>query len=286
MSGESRVVGLSYVLAATFFTSTAGILLRWVEEADGWQILFYRSAVFSLTLLGFLAWRHGSGLGSAFGAVGRPGLVVAGFLGVAFIAYVLALIATTVANAVFIVSASPFFVAALAWMVLREPVRPALWLAMAAALVGLGFMFGDGIVTGSAQGAGLALLACLCYSAALVAMRSGRSVDMLPAVCLAGVVATVLSASQVPSFAISAHDLALATLFGAVQLGLQYILLTEGSRHLPAAEIALLGRLSVVLAPIWVWLGVGETPSTLTLIGGAIVVVAVILHSAVGLRRS
>ena len=70
-----------------------------------------------------------------------------------------------------------------------------------------------------------------------------------------------------------------------MQLGLQYILLTEGSRHLPAAEIALLGRLSVVLAPIWVWLGVGETPSTLTLTGGAIVVTAVMIHSIVGLRR-
>jgi DME family drug/metabolite transporter len=263
----------------------AGILLRWVESADGWQILFYRSAVFSLVLLGFLAWRHGGGLSRAFVAVGRPGVVVALFLGVAFIGYILALLATTVANAVFIVSASPLVTAVLAWLVLREPVTPALWLAIVVTLAGLAFMFGDGIVTGSLLGASLALMACFCYATALVAMRGGRNVDMLPAVCLAGAVATLLSASQVPSFTISLHDLAIATLLGAVQLGLQYILLTEGSRHLPAAEIALLGRLSVVLAPIWVWLGVGETPSTLTLIGGAIVVTTVIIHSAAGLRH-
>jgi len=280
-------LGLSYMFASTLFTSIAGIVLRLVEQADGWQVLFYRSAALVVTLLPFIAWRYGAQSGAAFRAIGRSGLVAAVSLAGAFSLFILALLETTVANVVFTVGLSPLFAAAFAWVVLRETLAPSTLAAMAAALAGVGLMVGDGLVGDTLLGNTLALGACLCYSASLVAMRKDPSIDMIPAVCLAGLLVAAVAALAAPAgLAVSGRDLALAASLGVVQLGFQYILLTLAIRHVPAAEVALIGRASLVLAPIWVWLGVGEVPSTLTLAGGAVIALALTSHGVLAIRRS
>jgi len=283
--------GLLCVFSATFFTSLAGLILRHVAAADGWQVLFYRSLAFVAVLLPFLIWRHRGATARAFRVVGRPGLVVALALSPAFVFFILALLETTVANVVFILSLSPFFGALFAWVILGEPVGRSTLAAMALSLVGVGIMVGDGLVAGTLLGDGFALGSCLSYSAALVAMRKGRAVDMLPAVCLAGVVTAAVSALAALAvspggLAIGGHDLALAAVLGVVQLAFQYILITAGTRYVPVAEVALIGRLVLVLAPLWVWLAVDEVPGRLSLIGGAIIVVAVTGHGLMAVRRS
>jgi drug/metabolite transporter (DMT)-like permease len=280
-------LGLSYMFVAMLFTSIAGIVLRLVEEADGWQVLFYRSGTLVLTLVPFIAWRYGARAGRAFRAIGRTGLVAAACLAAAFSLFIFALMETTVANVVFTVGLSPFFAALFAWIALREALAPSTWIAILVSLAGMGLMFGDGLMAGTLMGNALALGACLCYSAALVAMRKGREVDMIPAVCLAGVLAAAVAALAAPAgLAVSGRDLGLAATLGVVQLGFQYILVTAAIRHVPAAEVALIGRASLVLAPIWVWLGVGEVPSTLTLAGGAVVFLAITSHGVLAIRRS
>ena len=282
--------GLSIMFIATLFTSIAGIVLRLVEDADGWQVLFYRSAALVLTLLPFIAWRYGTRAGAAFRAVGRSGLMVAVCLAGAFSMFIFALLETTVANVVFTVGLSPFFAAVFAWVALREAVAPSTLAAITVALAGIGLMVGDGLAQGTLLGNALALGACLCYAAALVAMRKGQAVDMIPAVCLAGLLAAVVAAAAAlggpNGLAVSGRDLGLAATLGVVQLGFQYILLTVAIRHVPAAEVALIGRASLVLAPIWVWLGVGEVPSTLTLAGGAVIFLAITCHGVLAIRRS
>ena len=284
-------VGLLCLFSATLFTSLAGVILRHVEAADGWQVLFYRSLAFVAVLLLFLVWRHRGHTARAFRVVGRPGLVTALCLCPAFILFILALLETTVANVVFILSLSPFFAALFAWLALGEAVGRATLVAMALSLLGVGFMFGDGLTAGTLAGNWYALGACLSYSLALVAMRRGRAVDMLPAVCLAGVLTVAVSglvagSVSVGQLSIGIRDLVLALLLGVVQLGFQYILVTAGTRSVPVAEVALIGRLSLVLAPLWVWLMVDEVPSGLTLIGGAIVLAAVMGHGLWALAQS
>ncbi len=279
--------GLSLMFTATLFTSIAGVVLRLVEDADGWQVLFYRSGALVVTLLPFIVWRYGTQAGAVFRAVGRSGLMVAVCLAGAFSLFIFALLETTVANVVFTVGLSPFFAAIFAWVVLREALAPSTLAAMAASLAGIALMVGDGLARGTLLGNALALGACLCYAAALVAMRKGQAVDMIPAVCLAGLLAAVVAAAMAPAgLAVSGRDLGLAATLGVVQLGFQYILLTVAIRHVPAAEVALIGRASLVLAPIWVWLGVGEVPSALTLAGGAVIFLAITSHGVLAIRRS
>ena len=142
----------------------------------------------------------------------------------------------------------------------------------------------DGLSLGGGLGSLMALLACLGYAAAIVALRAGKSVDMMPATCLAGFVAFLICLSLVGDVAISRHDLTIALLLGTAQIGLQYLLITLAARHVPAAQIALIMLSEVVLGPLWVWLGVGEVPSSATLFGGAIVLAAVLAQTLYTLR--
>ena len=280
--------GVACILAAAVFTSLAGLLLRLVEEASGWQILAYRQVAFVVVLLGTLAMIHRGSLGRAFRAIGLPGLVIGVALAAAFCTYILALVETSVADVVFVVSTSPFIAGLLAWIVLREPIGPALWLAMLGAFLGLVIMVGGGLGQGSGSGQltgmALAFVSVLGYAVTLVALRCRPGVDMLPAVCLAGMLSVPVAIVMAGDLRIGLHDVIIGITLGAVQLGLQYILLTMGARHVRAAEVALLTRLQTILAPLWVWLAVGEVPATTTLIGGAVLLLAVGLHAAWSLR--
>lgn len=293
MSGAATVVhqqraayGVLCVVSASFFTSLAGPIMREVETADGWTLQFWRQAWFLGFILLFLLWRHGRrGLPGAFLAVGRPGLIGAIALSVSFVAFIFALMATTVAKVVFIGATSPFIAALIAWLLLGERLRPVTWLAMGIALSGIALMAGDGLTRGQSAGVLLSVITVIGFGIALVCLRSRPDRDMLPSIALAGLLAMTAGAVMAPSLAISGHDLLMAALFGILQLGFQYVLIALGARHVPAGEVALLGRLQLVLGPLWVWITVNEAPSYLTLVGGAVVISAIALQSTVSLRR-
>lgn len=264
--------------------SFGGLILRHIEGADGWQILFYRSIAFSLTLLAYLAIRYRGRLVRPFLAIGWRGLAVAASLGFGFTCYLYAILLTTVANVVFIISAAPFFAALLGWLVLRERVGALTWAAIAATVLGIGLMFADGFATGGLIGNIVALGVPASFALMVVLLRGAKTVDMVPATCLAGVVAGTIAALLADGFAVSAHDFWLSMLLGSAQVGVGFLLLTVGTRYVPAAEVALLSLTETVLAPIWVWLFVDELPSALTLAGGVVVLTAVAVRAVLGLR--
>lgn len=281
---QSYARGVFYALAGGVCLSLGGALLRHMESADGWQIVFYRSIGFVLTLSVYLLLRYGPRVPAAFMGVGWPGLVAAVSLGLGTACYVFGMLLTTVANVVFTLSVGPFAAAGVAWLVLGERVHLSTLLAMLAAMGGIGLMFADGLATGHWLGNLVALGAPLTLAVTVVAWRSKPGKDMVPATCLSGVVALVIAVSMSDGLAVSTHDLVLSLLLGSVQLGAGFLCFTLGARSVPSAEVPLYGLSETVLAPIWVWLLVSEVPSGLTLGGGAIVLAAVILAALAGLR--
>ncbi len=159
------------------------------------------------------------------------------------------------------------------------------WLFMAAALAGIGLMFVDGFVTGRWLGNVLALGVVASFVGMLVVIRRSKAIDMVPATCLGGAVAGIISVFMIDGFLISGQDLILCILLGSAQFGAGFILITMGTRLVRAAEVALLSLTETVLAPIWVWLFVHEVPSVFTLIGGAIVLTAVVGQAVDGMRK-
>jgi drug/metabolite transporter, DME family len=287
--------GVLLVALAGGFWSTGGVLIRWVEGANAWQIIFYRSVALALTLLLIVALRHRGRLAAAFAGIGGAGFLAGVCLSGGFVGYVLALHYTSVANAVFMLGTAPFFAAVLGRWFLREEVRRATWLAMTLALSGVAVMVAGSLVIGTVTGNLLALGASVSFAGYNVLLRRGRANDMMPCVVIAGLVAAVISAPAVVAtsvdpglfggFLIGARDFALCLAMGTIQVGLGLTVFTLGARHVPAVELALLSMSELVLAPLWVWLAVNEVPSAFTLAGGAIIMTAIAFQALSGARR-
>ncbi len=287
--------GVLLVALAGVAWSTGGILVRWIDAADPWQIIFYRSLSLALSLLLIVALRHRGRVPAAFAGAGWNGALAGICLSGGFIGYVLALYHTSVASAVFMLGTAPFFAAVLGRAFLGEKVRPATWLAMAIALFGIGVMVAGSLVLGTVTGNLLALGASLSFAGYNVLLRRGRANDMMPCVVIAGLSAAAIAAPVVAAtsaaggafggFGLGRQDLLLCLLMGGVQVGLGLTLFTLGARHVPAVELSLLAMTELVLAPLWVWLGVGEVPSAFTLAGGLIIMAAIGYQALSGVRR-
>ncbi|MBP9182537.1 MAG: DMT family transporter, partial [Fuscovulum sp.] len=196
---------------------------------------------------------------------------------------------TTIANAAVLLAATPFLAAVLGRVVLGETVAPRTWGGIALALVGIFIMVRDGLAAGALLGNIAALVSALGLASFSVALRWRRTEDSLPASILGAafaVVAGVLAAAQFGQpLAIPAAEVMWCVLMGVVTLSGGMILYTFGSRVVPSAELTLLSNTEVLLAPFWVWLVLDETASTATLVGGAVVLVAILFNALSGMRR-
>ena len=281
--------GLMFVFAAGVLWSTVGLGIRLIEEASVWQILFYRSISLTLLLYIVIRWRTGQ---DPFGLVWRAGLagaIAALSLVFAYSGAIFSMQTTSVANAMLLFATAPFMAAVLGWIVLRERVRGATWVAVLIAIGGIAVMVSDQTGAGTVLGSLAALGSALGFACFTVALRAGKSVEMLPAVFLSGLFALVMMGSIClftgDGLILSRYDGGIALGMGVFQVGAGLVLFTLGSRSLPAAELALLSLAEVVLGPVWVWLFLGETVGLNTLIGGCILLAAIAGNALSGIRR-
>lgn len=281
--------GVLLVLVAAVLWSLMGLMIRQIEEAGTWAVLFWRSAGMVPVLMLVIRLRKGPGVLAKVIAVGWPGVIGGLGLVLAFAGAIFAIQATTVANAVFLFSAAPFLTAILGWVLLREPVRMATWGAIALAGIGMFVMVREGLAAGALAGNVAALLSALGFAIFTIALRWGKLAEMMPAVVLGGVfsmlTAGIVSMVQAETLMVPLHDIAIAMGMGAVILAIGMALYTLGSRIIPAAELTLLSMVEVMLAPVWVWLLLGETASAGTFAGGAILLAAVAFNAMSGARR-
>lgn len=278
--------GVGLVVLGGFFISQSGVLIGLMDNAGLWQVQFYRSMMAIVVLGSLTLLKHRAHIGAIF-ATGKLAMLSTGVcLAVSNLFYIGSFFHTRAASVFFIISAQPLFTALIAWIVLKEPVRRATWFAMCAAMAGVLVMMWEGLGEGRLFGNLLALGAAVTFAAFGVSLRSGRNSDMIPGVMLASILIGTLSATQLESFAISGHDLALCLYMGAFQVSVALVLYAAGAKYVPAAELMVLALIEVILGPLWVWLILDEAPTMLGLAGGAIVVGAVAYNAFTGLRRS
>ncbi len=276
MSGERRR-GQIYVALAAVAWSSAGVLQRELSLSTTTQ-LAGRALFAALTLAAFVfasmrgdAWR-------AFRTIGPAGLVFAVCTAVASGAFIVALNHTSVANVLLLQAASPLAAALLARLTLGEPISGRAWAAMGVALCGVVIMLG-GPGGGDYLGFAVSLLMTLAFAVSIVITRHRREISMAPATCLSQVLVVAATAPFATPGEIGGNDLVLLIVLGVGQMGLGLALFTVGARLLPAAEIALITLLEVVLGPLWVLIVVSEYPSIATIAGGAVVTAAVVLQT-------
>ena len=278
--------GILQLVASGFFLSTSGIALRIIEQADGWQILFYRSLALSVTILLILVFQKGSRVFDEFRGLEWNDCLLAVFLGTGFVAYVFALLYNTVANALFIFSCAPFVAGFLGWILLSERVATRTWFAIGGAMAGLTVMVGSELAVSRYLGTLIALWIPIAYAAAIIIIRSSKRENMLSALCLAGLVSGVLSVIFVTDYALTLQDIIVSLYLGVFQAGVGFTLVVLGTRYIPAAQVGLLAMVEPVFAPIWVWMGVGEVPGLATIVGGAIIFLAITIDGVLNIKSS
>ncbi|MBK5105608.1 MAG: DMT family transporter [Burkholderiales bacterium] len=277
------------IVAATLW-SIAGVVSRHLESTGRWEVTFWRSLFAAVFVLASLLYTRGRGAWAAVRATGGYGILSGAMWSIMFVAFMLALMTTTTANTLIVNSIAPLLTALLARAVLREPIAPRTWAAIALAIAGMLWMFGSGFAAGESRhvaGMLIALAVPMAAAVNLVTLKhAGRAVDLVPAVLLGAVFSAALTLPYALPFKANAHDLALLAVLGCLQLGLPCMLMVRASPHLSAPEIALLALLEVVLGPLWAWLGAGEAPALATLAGGALVISALLLNelAALGVR--
>ncbi len=274
LAGQHRR-GRLYVALAAVAWSTAGLFQRELSAGVGTQ-LAGRAFFAVLGLLAFVALAERGALLRAFRAIGRSGLVVAALMAVSSGAFIVALNHTTVANVLFMQALAPVLAAVLGTFV-GEPVARRTWVAMTVAVVGVGLMVG-GPDHPSVAGVSLSLLMSVSFAAVIVITRHRREVSMAPATCLSQLLVLLFAAPFAHPGEVGGRDLTLLAGLGITQIGLGLIFLSLGARLIPAAEVALITLLEIVLGPLWVWIALSEQPGAATLTGGAIVLAAVLIQ--------
>ncbi len=284
--GASERYAVWLIAASSLLISVNGFMLRSIESANEWQVIFGRQAFFTPAILIVLLIRYRTHLLRLFVESGWVGLAAGVCLGLANPTVILAMTHTTVANAMFILGACPLITAVLARIFLREQLSRATLVAIGVAMIGIGIMLADGLGAGSSLGNALALLCALFFSMFVIFLRVGKDRNMLPTSITGGAIGAIVGLAGAGfDYHLTMHDSLLCLIWGGGIVTIVHFLFIQGSRHVPGAEIMLITLIEFTLGPIWVWMGFGERPTAMALAGGVLVLAAVAGRSITMLQK-
>ena len=270
------------VLSGALVLSFTGLIIRQIDAANAWQVLFFRSLGFIATLSLFLLFKYKIKAVLIHRKIDLWGFVTAIFIGLSFGMNIYALTIVSVAQAYFILSTLPLMTALLAWVFLNEKVDRTTWVTIVIVFVGVAIMIADDFeAPNSIFGFFIALLSPTFFAIALVLVRARKQIDTIPATWLAGFVSLVLAASLMGSLdQIIIEDALWGGMMG-VTLGVGVACYVIGAKYISATHVAVLMLLETALAPIWAWLGIGEKPTIMILLGGLIMFAAVAVRAGI-----
>jgi drug/metabolite transporter (DMT)-like permease len=240
--------------------------------------VYGRAAFAGVALLAYVVAVERGRVVAAFRSIGLAGVGMALCIATASASFVAALNQTSVARVLFILAVAPVFATLIARVTLGEPITRRTIVAMAIALTGVTLMLGAP-GEGNLAGDSLSFVAALAFALTIVITRWRHDVSMAPATCLSQAILVVAFFPFASPGEIGGADVAWLAALGIGQIGLGFVLLTVGARLIPATQVGLITLLETVLGPLWVWLAVGERPSRLTLVGGAVVIAGIVIQT-------
>ena len=258
--------------------SFGGLIVKSFEGATLWQILFWRSLFFSLTVLAFLIISYKGKTLKSFNESGLPGFFGGIVLSFGFCGYVFAMYNTTVANTNFIISLQILFLAIFGYFFLKEKISTSTLTSIILAVIGVLVMVGNSLSPGELSGNLAAFTMPITFAVLIMIVRKYPNVDMVPAQFIAGVSSCIIGFLLSTKLMISPNDIFLGFLAGFFQVGFGFIFITIGARSTPSAMVGIIMLSESVLGPIWAFLFVSERPSMFGLIGGVIILFAVLLQ--------
>lgn len=283
---SSQFKGVAITALGVLILSPDGLLTSLVA-ADPRTQLFWRGLFMGFALSVFVVGRYGMRSGRALRLLTTPAyLGVAVLFAVSSVGWVAAITSTSVANTLFIVACAPLFAAMFSRIFLNERVPLRTVVAILLAIGGMAVIFAEGLGRGDLLGNIAAVVTALAWGGMVVTLRAGRIEDPAPSLALGGYLIALAGLAVAPSLAVDALDQVWLVLLGFVVLPLSFFLIGLGPKYIPAAEVSLIMLLEAVLGPVWAWLAIGQVPTQTALAGGAVILVTLAVHFAIGLRRN
>jgi len=274
-----KVPGYILILFGGFCLSWGGFVVRSFETSDVWEILFLRSFFFFLGISTFLFLIYKKNTAKIIRESGFPALLGGFVMSFSFIAFVFAMMNTSVANVVFIISTQTMFLAIFGFFYLKEKVSLIGFISIVLAMSGITIMIGDSISSGTLFGNLVALIIPISFSILVMVVRKHSNLDLIPAIWYASILGLIYSIAMVESFDFTNHDIFMGFLLGVPQLSFGFICITIGSRTTRSVTIGLLMLTETICAPLWVWLFLNEIPPLSVFIGGMVIIFAIIVKS-------
>ena len=271
--------GYVLLLFGAFCLSWGGFIVRSFEDSSVWQILLIRSFFFIIALTLFLISTYKKNTINIFREAGYPALIGGLVMSLSFVAYVYSMTITSVANVVFIISTQTMFLAIFGYLFLKEKVSLICFISIILAMSGILIMVGDSISSGSLLGNLVALAIPINFSILVMIIRKNKNLDMVPAIFYSGIFSIIYGIILSESFIFSNNDIFMGFLLGVPQLAFGFICITIGSRTTSSTTVGLLMLTETLFAPVWVWLFLNEIPPASVLIGGFIIIIAIIVNS-------
>ena len=273
-----KIPGSLLVFFGACSLSFGGLIVKSFEGATLWQILFWRSLFFIMVVFIFLLISYKKKIFRAFYNSGIPGIFGGIILSSGFCGYVFAMYNTTVANTNFIIQTQTIFLAIFGYFFLKEKISKITLVSIFLAISGIILMVGSDLEPGQMSGNLAAFIMPVSFAILILIIRKYPNVDMVPLQLYAGITAMIIGYIIAGKINISAHDIFLGFLAGFFQLGFGFILITIGARSTPSAMVGIIMLTEAVLGPFWAWLFINENSSFMVLIGGTIVIIAVLLQ--------
>ncbi|MBT3398408.1 MAG: DMT family transporter [Rhodospirillaceae bacterium] len=290
MASSSRsgnhLKGIAITATGVAILSPDGLITSLVS-ADIRTSLFWRGLLLGIAMTLFVVVRYRRDLGQIFTRL-RQGsyLAVALLFTGSSIGWVVAIVTTSVANTLFIVACAPLFAAIFARVFLGERVPGRTIITIIIAIGAMAVIFAEGLGRGDLLGNLAAVATALTWAGMVVVLSHAQIDDPAPAMALSGYMVAALALIVAPTIAVVTLDMLWLGLLGFVVLPISFFMIMLGPRHLPAPEVSLIMLLEAVLGPIWAWWFISQTPSTLSLIGGAVILGTLAIHFAIGLREA
>ena len=258
--------------------SFGGLIVKSFEGATLWQILFWRTVFFLIVISLYLALTYKKQVFRSFYNLGFPGFFGGFILSLGFSSYVFAMYNTTVANANFIIQTQTIFLAIFGYFFLKEKISAITLTSIILAISGILLMVGSSLSPGQMSGNMAAFIMPISFATLILVVRKYPTVDMVPAQFVAGIFALLIGYLMSEKIMISTNDIFLGFLAGFLQLGLGFIFITIGAQRTPSAMVGVIMLTEAVLGPLWAWLFINEQPPFIVIIGGSIVIFAVLLQ--------
>tara|TARA_B100000965_G_scaffold393124_1_gene403512 strand:+ start:1654 stop:2523 length:870 start_codon:yes stop_codon:yes gene_type:complete len=273
-----KLPGPFLIFLGAFCLSFGGLIVKSFEGATLWQILFWRQFFFVILVSIFLLLTYKKKIFIALYESGLPGFFGGIILGCGFSAYVFAMYKTTVANTNFIIQTQAIFLAIFGYLFLRERISKLTLVSIILAITGIILMVGNSLSPGQLSGNLVAFIMPISFAILIIIVRKYPKVDMIPLQLFAGIVAMLIGYFVSTKINISTNDILLAFIAGFFQVGLGFIFITIGAKKTLSATVGILMMTEAVFGPFWAWMFLKETPQLITLIGGSIIIIAVLIQ--------